>query len=462
MDPYHLRLLRLALLLVDGVAAAGLFTLMSVVRLGPEWTHAWEVAGAPWWAWAIAYGFVWVSAEWLHELHQLRSRWTFRGEVTDIIRAALVAAVAVFSLLFLIKAPEVSRLFLIALFATQVVFSVAQRLLLRWGLVLARNRRIGTRHVLVMGTGRAARTVADRLARHPALGYQIVGYLGRPSPDCPAVLGPLDIVESIVHGTVVDEVVAAFEADELKYLEPVASLCQQEGKRLRVVVLENVAPFAAGRAERLGGYDVLTISNGPDRLLGLAAKRLLDVAFGALALLALSPLLLAIGISVWFEDRGPILFRQTRVGLNGRPFTMIKFRTMVPDAEERLVEVAHENVISGPAFKIAHDPRITRVGRILRRTSMDELPQFWNVLRGQMSIVGPRPPLPGEVAGYDLWHRRRLSMKPGVTGLWQVSARLEAEFDRWVELDLAYIDRWSLWLDLKIMVRTLPAMLSGR
>ncbi len=167
-------------------------------------------------------------------------------------------------------------------------------------------------------------------------------------------------------------------------------------------------------------------------------------------------------MAVRLDGHGPVLFRQTRIGLHGRPFTMLKFRTMVPDAEERLGELTELNEISGHAFKIAVDPRVTRAGRFLRRTSLDELPQFWNVLRGQMSLVGPRPPIAAEVAGYDLWHRRRLSMKPGITGLWQVSARLEEEFDRWVELDLTYIDRWSLWLDLKIMVRTLPAMLAGR
>ena len=181
-----------------------------------------------------------------------------------------------------------------------------------------------------------------------------------------------------------------------------------------------------------------------------------------LALIVLAPVLLAIAAAIWLEDRGPVLFRQTRVGLHGRLFRMIKFRTMVTDAEDRLAELESLNEIAGHAFKLADDPRVTRTGHILRRASLDELPQFWNVLRGQMSLVGPRPPLPGEVADYNLWHRRRLSMKPGITGLWQVSARLEAEFDRWVELDLAYIDRWSLWLDVKIMVRTVPAMLSGR
>jgi lipopolysaccharide/colanic/teichoic acid biosynthesis glycosyltransferase len=156
------------------------------------------------------------------------------------------------------------------------------------------------------------------------------------------------------------------------------------------------------------------------------------------------------------------LFRQARVGLHGRRFQVVKFRSMVPDAEERLGEIETLNEIKGHAFKVTQDPRLSRTGRILRATSIDELPQLWNVLIGEMSLVGPRPPLPREVADYDLWHRRRLSMKPGITGLWQVQARRSEDFDRWVELDLAYIDRWSLWLDFKIMLRTIPAMLQGR
>ena len=157
-----------------------------------------------------------------------------------------------------------------------------------------------------------------------------------------------------------------------------------------------------------------------------------------------------------------MLFRQRRVGLHGRPFDVIKFRSMRPDAEERRAELAHLNEVRGPVFKITNDPRITRVGRFLRRTSLDELPQLLNVLRGEMSLVGPRPPLPSEVEGYDLWHRRRLSMKPGITGLWQVRDRRAADFDTWVEADLEYIDRWSLWLDVKILFKTIPAALDGR
>jgi lipopolysaccharide/colanic/teichoic acid biosynthesis glycosyltransferase len=175
----------------------------------------------------------------------------------------------------------------------------------------------------------------------------------------------------------------------------------------------------------------------------------------------LSPLFLLVGWAIR-RDGGPALFRQQRVGLHGRSFEILKFRSMAVDAEARQAELAEANELSGPVFKLTDDPRVTPVGRTLRRWSIDELPQLWNVLRGDMSLVGPRPPLVSEVGDYDLWHRRRLSMKPGITGLWQVRSRQETVFDKWVEDDLEYIDRWSLWLDLQIMVRTVPAALEGR
>jgi lipopolysaccharide/colanic/teichoic acid biosynthesis glycosyltransferase len=189
-------------------------------------------------------------------------------------------------------------------------------------------------------------------------------------------------------------------------------------------------------------------------------KRLFDIVVAGLALVAASPILVAIALAIRSRDGSPILFRQVRVGLHGRQFEVLKFRTMVPDAEARYAEVVHH---SDPrAFKLTDDPRITPTGRFLRRTSLDELPQLWNVLSGEMSLVGPRPAPPREVQGYDLWHRRRLSMKPGITGLWQVSARRSETFDDRAQLDLSYIDRWSLWLDVKILARTIPAAFEGR
>jgi exopolysaccharide biosynthesis polyprenyl glycosylphosphotransferase len=276
------------------------------------------------------------------------------------------------------------------------------------------------------------------------------------------VIGTVDDIEEVLHGRVVDEVAICLGAEHVGLIEPITRLCEEEGKIVRIPVDEHGLTLPGGRLEEFDGIPVLSLVYGPDRVVGLAIKRLIDLALGALALIVLAPVLAVIGLWIRLVDGGPVLFHQTRVGLHGRPFSVVKFRTMSPDAEERLDELRERNEIHGQAFKVTDDPRLTRNGRFLRATSLDELPQLWNVIRGEMSLVGPRPPLPREVDGYDLWHRRRLSMKPGITGLWQVQGRRFEDFDRWVELDLAYIDRWSMWLDLKIMFRTIPAMFQGR
>ena len=218
---------------------------------------------------------------------------------------------------------------------------------------------------------------------------------------------------------------------------------------------ERATGSAAGRAGEAAG------ASRRVRATQLAVKRALDVVLASLGLAATAPLLLSVACYIRFREGGPVLFRQRRVGRDGRIFTLVKFRTMVPDAEDRLDAIRAANEVRGHAFKLSRDPRVTRSGRVLRRWSIDELPQLWNVLRGEMSLVGPRPPLPSEVTAYEGWHLRRLSMTPGLTGHWQVRARDEADFDRWVAVDLEYIDRWSLRLDLEIMLRTIPVVLRG-
>jgi exopolysaccharide biosynthesis polyprenyl glycosylphosphotransferase len=207
---------------------------------------------------------------------------------------------------------------------------------------------------------------------------------------------------------------------------------------------------------------ILTYSTTPTNVLQLFAKRAIDVVVSVSLLVIALPVILAIAAAIKVSSGGAVLFRQTRCGLNGRIFTLYKFRTMVEGAEERRRELQHLNEMNGPVFKVRADPRVTVFGRFLRKFSLDELPQLWNVLRGDMSLVGPRPPIPEEVAQYQRWQRRRLSMKPGLTCLWQISGRNELDFDRWMELDLEYIDSWSPMLDLKILVKTIPVVLSGR
>jgi exopolysaccharide biosynthesis polyprenyl glycosylphosphotransferase len=273
------------------------------------------------------------------------------------------------------------------------------------------------------------------------------------------ILGTVDDIERVLHSQIVDEVAICLSTTHLSLVEPITRLCEEEGRIVRIPTDESGLTLPGARIEDFDGMRILSLVYGPDRAVALVMKRALDVAVSALALLVLSPLLAILALWIRVRDGGPVLFRQTRIGEHGRPFKVVKFRTMIPDAESRLTELKERNEIQGHAFKVTDDPRVTRTGRVLRALSLDELPQLWNVLRGEMSLVGPRPPLAREVADYDVWHRRRLSMKPGITGLWQVAARREPEFDRWVRMDLEYIDRWSLWLDFKIIARTIPAVI---
>jgi exopolysaccharide biosynthesis polyprenyl glycosylphosphotransferase len=264
-----------------------------------------------------------------------------------------------------------------------------------------------------------------------------------------------------MHGRVVDEVAICLPWADWSMVEPVTRVCEAEGRVVRIPMRESALPLEGGIVETFDGQNVVSFVTGPDRALGLLTKRMLDFALSGVLLVVLAPVLVLVAIRIRAVDGTPVIFRQHRVGLHGREFTLLKFRTMVPDAELLRPALIDSNEIIGGAFKVTADPRLTRTGRFLRSTSLDELPQLWNVLRGEMSLVGPRPPLPDEVAQYDLWHRRRLSMKPGMTGLWQVEARRSSSFDQWVRFDLEYIDDWSLLLDLRILLRTVPALFSG-
>jgi exopolysaccharide biosynthesis polyprenyl glycosylphosphotransferase len=220
--------------------------------------------------------------------------------------------------------------------------------------------------------------------------------------------------------------------------------------------------FSVQPGNRLEGDGFLHFSGARSRPHQLAMKRLFDVTAATLGLLVLSPLLLAVALLIKLTSRGPVFFAQPRSGLHGRPFRMLKFRSMVVNAEAKLAELQKQNEQSGPVFKMKRDPSVTAVGRFIRKYSIDELPQLFNVLYGDMSVVGPRPPLPAEVSKYDTWQLRRLSVRPGLTCIWQVSGRNQITFEQWMRMDLDYIDNWSLWRDLSLVFKTIPAVLMGR
>jgi exopolysaccharide biosynthesis polyprenyl glycosylphosphotransferase len=330
----------------------------------------------------------------------------------------------------------------------------------------ARRRGYNVRRFVVVGTGPLAREVVASVERHREWGIHFAGHVVEDGGPDEAVRGPVlgrvGELSRILEREVVDEVYFAIPDARLETIEKAVHSCEELGVGVKVCMKFIDNRIARAGIEDLDGLPLLAFSSTPSDVLALAAKRAFDVVVSGLALLALAPLFAAVSAAIRFESRGPVFFRQRRVGMNGREFFLYKFRSMSIDAEQRLAALRQRNEASGPVFKMTNDPRITRVGRLIRKASIDELPQFWNVLKGEMSIVGPRPPLPSEVRQYERWQRRRLSMRPGITCVWQISGRSDIDFDQWMDLDLEYIDNWSLWADLKIFFKTIPVVLIGR
>lgn len=330
-------------------------------------------------------------------------------------------------------------------------------------LVVGRRQR---RNLLIIGADRHAVRLR-RLARRAVFARPaVIGHVRAPWDRNEEVVvsgnivGSWDNIAGVFDAQVVDEVLIAAPLNALPEVLPVVRACEELGIAVSVNA-DGLTGHSVPRLADLQGVPVLAytpVRHPPEML---ALKRGLDVIASVIGITIAGPIMLACAFLVRSTSRGPILFRQQRSGLNGRPFVMYKFRTMQPDAENRRAEIAHLNESDGPVFKIRRDPRITRIGRVLRRWSLDELPQLFNVLKGDMSIVGPRPPIPAEVAEYDRWQRRRLSMRPGLTCLWQIKGRHHIGFDEWMRLDLYYIDHWSLMLDVLIVARTIPTVLGG-
>jgi exopolysaccharide biosynthesis polyprenyl glycosylphosphotransferase len=393
-------------------------------------------------------------------------------EALTILRVVGVGTVLLATLAYLIPLRHLSRSWFALFVGLSAVLLVTEKILLRVIARWVRSKGLNYRTLLIVGTGRRATDIARMIVGHKYWGYKILGFVSdghRLSngwaryrifgtvPDLRRILETGEIAEPI------DEIVFAVTRKKLDEMKQIFLLCEELGIRTRVAMNFFQNRVARLEIEELEGVPFLTFTTTPSNESQLALKRALDVAVSLMVLGLAMPVLLAAALLIKFTSPGSVFFKQRRMGLNGRVFTLYKFRTMIADAHARRDEVAHLNEMGGPAFKMKDDPRVTPVGRWLRRFSLDELPQLWNVLKGDMSLVGPRPPIPEEVASYHRWHRRRLSMKPGLTCLWQISGRNEiADFDRWMKLDLQYIDNWSPSLDLKILLRTIPAVLSGK
>lgn len=354
--------------------------------------------------------------------------------------------------LFLLDVEWVSRPVLVSFGGLGVVALVVMRRMREAVRGLGRLER-----VIVCAPSEAGVGFVEQVAAHPAWGLQVVAHL---QPE--RLPADATALRDVLVGAGAGQVVVVGDAPDQRVLTRLAAACDELGLRLSLDASFLGVRFGSAELRDFGAYGL--VSFGRDRPGGveLAFKRAIDVVGAAAGLALLSPVMVALAVAIRLTDGGPALYAQRRIGLHGRPFTLYKLRSMRQGAHAERAALDPANEVEGLAFKMRRDPRVTAVGYWLRRSSLDEVPQLFNVLRGDMSLVGPRPPLPEEVERYEPWQRRRLSMRPGVTGLWQVSGRSDLPFHRWMQLDLAYIDRWSVWLDLVVIARTVPAVLSGR
>jgi exopolysaccharide biosynthesis polyprenyl glycosylphosphotransferase len=449
--------LKAGLLLTDCVSVAAALVLAVAAHRGFS-AQSLEV----WWLTAVSPLLVGLVFSAFH-LYSIQ-RMTAAEEFRRILLGVTMVITSIVTVSFWVDA-DFSRLWIGLSWAIAMAFVLGSRYAWRHIVHTARQHGRLVQRTLIVGANPEAGRIVTEMLRDD-LGFIPLGYVcadawGRPTTDVP-MLGHLDDLGPLIEETEADCIFVASSAIRPEHMAQVNKEARRNGIEVRVTA--NVQEVLSTRvsAQPLGG--LMAFSLRPVRLTGVQAlaKRTFDIAASTFVLVVFSPVMTLIAVAVKLSSPGPILFRQERVGYHGRPFTVLKFRTMVADAEERLPELLDLNEATGPLFKMAHDPRVTRVGRFLRKTSLDELPQLVNVLRGDMTVVGPRPPLPREVAQYEEWQLARLEVRPGITGLWQVSGRSQLPFDDYVRLDLFYIENWSLAFDLFIIAKTIPTIVSRR
>ncbi|HUB78063.1 MAG TPA: sugar transferase [Bryobacteraceae bacterium] len=407
-----------------------------------------------------------VAALWLEIYEKLDSAHP-RIILRDVSRQVAYAALCLVVLEYAVRL-ELSRPFLLLFAAYTWVLLLLFRLTAGRVVGVLRREFVAPHQVLIAGTGERALRLARGFETSGEYDIRLRGFLSE-EQNPPAEIAlrslyrvwPVSQLSSILREHVIDEIIFAVGSESLANLEEVFLVCDEEGVRTRVAVDFFPHVNSTVSLDRFGDTPLLTFSAAPYDEVQLLVKRAIDLSMAAGGLLVLSPLMALIALLVRLTSPGPAIFRQVRCGLNGRRFVFYKFRSMVENAEELKERLSHLNTRDGVVFKIPGDPRLTPVGRILRKFSIDEWPQLWNVLRGDMSLVGPRPAVPSEVDRYKCWQRRRLRMRPGLTCLWAISGRDNVDFETWMKMDMQYIDNWSLSLDWKILLQTIPRVITG-
>lgn len=403
----------------------------------------------------------------INGLYDAHRRQRFLNKVYGIATGTATSVVIIMAITFFLQPLVYSRGMLVLAGTLIIVFMITARSIRHIALHVRRRRGIGVNRVLVVGAGEIGRAVIRTMLAEPVLGYQVVGYID----DDPSkgdglgrikALGGLDQLSTVLTTEKIEEVIVTLPWMYHRKIMQIVEACERANVRVRVVPDVFQRRMQNIDLDSLRGIPL--ISPVPDQLSSgeLLVKRGIDLAISLVAFPFFVLILAVVGLLIVLDSRGPIIFPQERIGKDGKPFRIYKFRTMIEGAENMKEQVAHLNKYQGDTLlKIPDDPRVTRIGRFLRRTSIDELPQILNVLRGEMSWVGPRPNTPDEVAQYEPWQRKRLSVLPGITGLWQVSGRSDIPFDEMVLLDVFYVENWSLDLDIRILLQTIPYVIFG-
>ena len=485
---------RAALVGADACIAVGVFLLAFHLREGDailmRWGTghlAWSFEFRPYAAVLLFVLPVRLLAHAYYDLYRLRGEFSYVDDLVRVFKATAVGSLLLVALAFLYRggftfsAFSYSRLVFVLDFLFVLSMVGLLRLSMRAAQAAARRREINLIPTLVVGRNAEATLCIEEMRARPELGYRVIGVVENGDVDDAVpekfegvpVVGAVGALATLIRETGANEVIIT---DPRVSGELLFDVMMRVGRRRKVEFriapsLFNCLPRKT-EIDQIGALPMIQLFREPLSSWARVGKRGVDITVAAVALLVLAPLWLLVALLIKLDSRGPVFYRQERVGMDGRIFLFLKFRTMQADADDKLHREYQRKLIEGrpdtnlgdeqrPVYKLHTDPRVTRTGRVLRRLSLDELPQLLNVLRGDMSVVGPRPPIPYEVEAYELWHRKRLDMKPGLTGLWQVSGRNRLSFEEMVKLDLFYIENWSLLLDLKIILRTLPVMLRG-
>lgn len=412
---------------------------------------------------------LWGSLLLIFGMYKSSREWDIPENLFIILKTATLGFALFGGFAYTAKVQDISRMFALLVFSLATVFISIEKVTLILFFRHIRRKGYNFRNLLIVGTNKRAQRFIDAVTKHTEWGFRIVGIVDKDIAKTGNVVGGYEVIgslkdiPSIIHDTVVDEVVFVVPRSWLCAIEETIQLCEVEGLKASVAVDHFELKFAKTKTVFRAGFPLVTFDCTSDKIWQLLVKRLFDIVLSGIALISLAPIVAIIAIIIRITSKGPVYFKQERCSMYGRRFSLYKFRTMIKDAEAKLYKLLGNNEMSGPVFKIKEDPRITKVGKYLRKFSLDEFPQFWNVFKGDMSLVGPRPPIPAEVTNYQNWQRRRLSMRPGITCLWQVNGRNTiTDFDEWTRLDLEYIDNWSLWLDFKILLTTVPVVLLGK